>query len=151
MVKRLILGSALVLVIVASGAALAQEIDPRLKNLPPALQKAVAAETRGATVKSIAKEKENGKTVYEVETIVGGRTRDLIFGASGDVLVVEEQSSIDAIPAAARATIEKQAAGGRIKSVELLTKSGKTTYEAIVIKGGKTSEVIVNADGTASR
>jgi len=63
----------------------------------------------------------------EVETVVNGRTRDIVFSADGSVLVVEDQSSLDAIPKAARAAIEKQAEGP-ITSVEVVTKGKTVTY-----------------------
>jgi len=51
--------------------------------------------------------------------------------------------------AAAKAAIEKKAAGAKITKVETLTKGGKTTYEAAITKGKKTSEITVAADGSA--
>jgi hypothetical protein len=44
-----------------------------MKNLPPAVKATVEGESKGATVKGISSEKENGKTVYELETLVNGR------------------------------------------------------------------------------
>jgi uncharacterized membrane protein YkoI len=129
----------------------AQDASAKLKGLPPAVQKAVAIETRGATIKGVAKEVEAGNTVYEVETLVNGRTRDLLFASDGALLVVEEQASLDTIPAAARAAIEKRAAGGRITTVELVTRGSAVAYEAVVVKGGKKSEVTVNADGSPTK
>ena len=95
--------------------------------------------------------KENGKTVYEVETLVNGKTRDLLFAADGALLLVEEESSLEAIPAAAKAAIERLAAGGRITTIELVKKGAVTTYEAIVVKKGKKSEIVVDRDGTVTR
>lgn len=129
----------------------AQDASAKLKSLPPSVQKAVAAETRGATIKGVDKEVEDGKTVYEVETVVSGRTRDLMFAADGTVLSVEEQSSLDAISAAARAAVEKQAVGGRVSTVEVVTRGTAVSYEAVVVKGGKKTEVTVNADGTPAK
>ena len=151
MMNKMIAAIVIVYVGLTSGTATAQAMDPNLKGLPPALQKAIAAETHGATIKSVSKEKEHGKVIYEVETLVNGRTRDVNFDANGAVLVVEEQSSLEAIPPAARAAIEQRATGGRLKTVELVTKNGKTTYEAIIVKGGKNIEVVVNSDGSAAK
>jgi hypothetical protein len=53
--------------------------------------------------------------------------------------------------AGARATIEKFATGGRIKSVEVVTTGGKTSDEATVVKDGKTSDIVVAADGAVSK
>jgi uncharacterized membrane protein YkoI len=95
------------------------------------------------------KEVENGKTVFELETKVNGRGRDLMIEESGAVLSVEEEVTLDSIPEAARAAIEKQAAGGKITKVETLTIGKTVTYEAAVVRKGKTSEIAVAADGSA--
>ena len=46
-----------------------------LNGLPPAVKATVEAETRNAALKSVSREQENGKTVYELESVVDGRTR----------------------------------------------------------------------------
>jgi hypothetical protein len=56
--------------------------------------------------------------------------------------------AIDSIPAPAKAALEKLAAGGKIKGVESVTKGQTVTYEAIIVKGVKKSEVVVAADGS---
>lgn len=120
-----------------------------LKDLPAAVQKTVEAETKGAELKGLSKETEKGQTQYEVESVVNGKTRDFIVDAKGAVVEVEEEAAIASIPAAARAAIEKAAAGGKITRVETLTKGGVTTYEAAFTKGGRAHEVGVKADGSA--
>ncbi len=131
----------------------AQEGSSKLQVLPAAVRQAVEKETRGdgvrpsAVIKNVSKETENGKTVYEVETTVDGRTRDIVFAADGAVLVVEEQASLDSIPEAARRAIEKRAAGGRISTVELVKTGSTVTYEAIVVAGGKKTEVVSTPTG----
>jgi uncharacterized membrane protein YkoI len=116
-----------------------------MSKLPPAVRATVEAESKGATVKGISSEKENGKTVYELETIVNGRTRDLMIDATGRVYVVEEQLDVEAAPPAVRSAIE---AKGKILSLESVRKSGITTYEAQVqTKAGKKLAVDVDASG----
>ena len=46
-----------------------------MKSLPPAVRATVERETVSATLKGLSKEVEKGKTQYEVETMVNGRTR----------------------------------------------------------------------------
>jgi uncharacterized membrane protein YkoI len=55
---------------------------------------------------------------------------------------------MSSIPAAARAAIEKKAAGAKIKLVETVTEGGTVRYEAAIEKAGKTTEYTVNADGS---
>jgi uncharacterized membrane protein YkoI len=114
------------------------------KDLPPAVQKAVQEETKGATIKGYAKEVENGKTMYEVETTVNGHSRDLVFDAAGTLVAAEEAIGLDAVPAAVKSALE---ARGKVLAVETVTKGKTVTYEAQIEKNGKKSEVVVDASG----
>jgi uncharacterized membrane protein YkoI len=99
----------------------------------------------------VSREVEKGKTMYEVETKVNGKTRDLVFDAAGKVVSVEEEVDINTIPAGAKAAIEKKAAGGKINRVETATEGSKVYYEAAIEKSGKSSEFAVNADGSVHK
>lgn len=129
----------------------AGETSVKMKDLPPAVQKAVQEQTKGAQIKGISKEVEKGTSMYEVETVAAGKSRDLLIDASGVVVSVEEPIALDAIPKAARAALEKLAVGGKIKGVESVTKGQTITYEAVIAKGLKKSEVTVAADGTVQK
>jgi hypothetical protein len=131
--------------------ALAAETPVKMKDLPPAVQNAVREQTKGAQIKGLSKEVEKGQTMYEVETTLNGKSRDLLFDAKGALVSVEEPVSIDAIPAAAKAALVKLAAGGTIKSVESVTRDQTVTYEAVIAKGLKKSEVVVGADGSVQK
>jgi hypothetical protein len=63
--------------------------------------------------------------------------------------LVEEETTLEAVPAAAKAAIEKKTAGGKITHVENVIQGGVTTYEAAYTKGGRKLEVAVRADGSA--
>lgn len=131
----------------AAGIAAAAEKPVKMAELPPAVRQAVERETKGATIRGLTKETEDGKTYYEAETMVNGRHRDLLFTESGSVAEIEEQTSLQSIPAAARQAIEQQASGGKVLMVEKVTKDNTTSYEAQVQKAGKTSEVKVSPEG----
>jgi uncharacterized membrane protein YkoI len=116
-----------------------------LSKLPPAVRATVESESKGATVKGLSSEKAHGKMVYELETLVNGRTRDLMIDSAGKVYVVEEQLDVDKAPAPVKAALE---AKGKIVVLESVMKDGKTTYEGQVqTKGGKKIAVEVDADG----
>src|SRR5207302_5672129 len=75
--------SAASMAIIVSAAVVHLGADQKIqmKDLPPAVQKAIQDQTAGAQVKGLSKEVEGGKTFYEAETVVNGRTRDLLFDA----------------------------------------------------------------------
>ena len=86
-VRRLWLTTA-VLAIGMSAWLAAQKVQ--MKDLPAAVQKGVQDNLKGATLKSLSKEKERGKTTYEVESTLNGKTYELgpgsvIFQASNEM------------------------------------------------------------------
>jgi uncharacterized membrane protein YkoI len=142
------------LMAIASLASLATAADKKLQmtDLPPAVQKTVYDQLKGAEVKSIAKETGNGKVQYEVETMLNGKHRDFEVDTKGALLAVEEETALDSVPAAAKAAIEKKVAGGKLGMVEIVTKDGNTFYEAAYAsKTGKKHEVLVKPDGTETK
>ena len=143
------------LLVLCLGVSYAQEKKEKslaLKDLPPAVQKTIQAELKGGEIKSIGKEKEGGVTQYEVETVVSGKHRDFEVDTTGKLLVVEEETSIDSIPAAAKAAILKKVGDGKLGMVENFMRGGETMYEAAyTTKAGKKHEVLVKADGTETK
>jgi hypothetical protein len=115
------------------------------KDLPIAVQHTVQSEeAAGAKIIGLATEVEGGRTMYEIETTVRGHTRDLLVAEDGQIVETEEETSIDAVPAAVKSALE---ARGKVGKVETVTKGKTVTYEAVVEKNGKKSEVAVNAVG----
>jgi uncharacterized membrane protein YkoI len=59
----------------------------------------------------------------------------------------EEEVSLEDLPPAVRAAIEKHAAGGQIKEIEKEIKKEGLVYEAEVLKDGKEFDILVSATG----
>ncbi len=128
--------------------AVAQEKKIERSALPPAVEKAVQTETKGATIKGFAEEREHGKTFYEVETVVDGRTRDILFAPDGSIAEVEEEVAFESLPASVQAGLKKKASGVSIEKVESLTKKGKlVAYEGHIKRNGKSAEIQVGPEG----
>ena len=134
-----------------AGAAIAAEKKVKMQDLPAPVLKTVQEQTKNAELKGLSKEVEDGKTMYEVETIANGKSRDMLVDPTGAIVEVEEQASLDSIPAPAKAAIEKAAKNGKVLKVETVTKGSAVSYEAVVSKNGKKSEVAVEADGTIKK
>jgi uncharacterized membrane protein YkoI len=131
-------------------AVLASSQEKKIKrsDLPPAVEKTVAAQSAGATVKGISKENEKGQTYYEAEMIVNGHTKDIQIDTSGAIVEVEEQVAMDALPAEVKAGLQARAGDGKLVKVETITKKDKlVAYEAQVTKGAKKLEVQVGPNG----
>ena len=135
-------------VLLFAGLAVAQEKKVKRSDLPAAVEKTVAAQSAGATVKGFSKEIEKGQTYYEAEMIVNGHTKDILIDTNGAIVEVEEEVAMNALPAEVKAGLQARAGEGKLVKVESLTKQDKlVAYEAQVTKGGKKSEVQVGPDG----
>jgi uncharacterized membrane protein YkoI len=126
----------------------AQEKKIKRSDLPPAVEKTVAEISKGATIKGLSAETENGKRTYEVEMVVKGHTKDVEVDPSGAIVEVEEEIALDSLPADVKAGLATKAAGGKILKVESLKKNGSlVAYEAKVMTAGKKSEIQVGPNG----
>ena len=52
------------------------------------------------------------------------------------------------LPAAVRATLERESAGGKVTEIERETKDGKTVYSADMVVNGVAWDITVAEDGT---
>ncbi len=131
-----------------AGTASAQEKKIKRSDLPPGVEKTVAAQSTGATIKGFSTEKENGQTLYEAEMTVNGHSKDISMTADGSIVEIEEQVALDSLSPEVKAGLQAKAGKGKILKVESLTKKGKlVAYEAKVDTNGKKSEVQVGPDG----
>jgi hypothetical protein len=131
---------------------LAQGEEKKIQRsaLPPAVEKTVVEQSKGATIRGFSQEKENGQTYYEAELMVKGHTKDVLVDVNGAVVEVEEQVSIESLPAAVRQGLQDKAGKGKLGKIETLTKKNKlVAYEAKVVTNGRTSELQVGTDGKA--
>jgi hypothetical protein len=136
--------------LVTSSMAVAQEKKIKRSDLPPAVEKTVAAESKGATIRGFAQETEDGQLRYEAELMVNGHSKDVAMDATGAIVEVEEQVAIDSLPAPVKDGLQAKAGKGKLTKVESIVKHGKlVAYEAQVITDGKRSEVQVGPDGKA--
>jgi uncharacterized membrane protein YkoI len=143
-----VVGVAVVAGLLLSVPAWTQEKKIRRSDLPPAVEKTVAAQSRGTTIRGFSREKENGQTFYEAELLVNGHSKDVLMDADGDIVEVEEQVALDSLSPAVRSGLQAKAGKGKLVKVECLTKKGKlVAYEAKVVDDGKRSEVQVGPDG----
>jgi hypothetical protein len=147
MKTRLLVGIAAGAMLFA-GVASAEEKKIKRSELPPAVEKTVAAQQAGATIRGFSVEKENGQTFYEAEMTVGGHSKDVLMAADGTIVEIEEQVMLDALQPEVKAGLQAKAGAGKIGKIESITKKGKlVAYEAHIEANGKKSEVQVGPNG----
>ncbi len=120
----------------------------KMKDLPTPVQETVQEQSKGATVRGISKEVEQGKTFYELETTVGSHSRDLLIDPSGKVVELEEEVDVASLPASVQAEVKKSLGSGKLLKFESVTKQGAAAgYEALVETSGRKSEIPMGLDG----
>lgn len=159
MTPRLLAG-AVALLLVPSSAALAQTPPPAKApgrqvlappasakvKLPPAIDQAFKTAYPNATIKNVSKETEAGKPVYEVESVDGGRRRDLIYRPDGTVVSFEEELADADVPAAVSQAIKARYPKATVTFRERLVTGATVQYE-IQLKGAGPGEVTLTPDG----
>src|SRR5258706_9535530 len=89
--------------LVLTGTAAAQERSVKRSELPPAVEKAVAGLSQGATIKGFTQEVEAGQRYFEMEMTVNGHGKDVLLDPTGAVVLVEEEVEWSTLPAAVQA------------------------------------------------
>ena len=129
-----------------SGADTEKKI--KMKDLPPAVQAAVKDLTRdNAVLAGLAKEVENGKTMYEAELKVNGHTKDVTIDETGKIVTTEEEVSLASLPTPAREAMQKAVGKRKLARLEAVTKDGTTYYEGLIKSGFKKTEVKIDPAG----
>lgn len=144
--------SALLLAGLCTTAAMAAEHSIPCKTLPTAVQTKSKDVVATATVHHCVKDVSGGKTTYELETMLDGRSKDITFDGTGNVLEVEQQVEASELPAPVASAFQKAAEGGSMGKIESLTRADKVvSYEGVVTHHGKRSELAFRPDGSSMK
>src|SRR6266404_7132802 len=128
-------------------SARAQEVKISEKDVPPAVITAFKSAYPQATIRGYAREKENGKVFYEVESKEGNTTRDILYNRDGSVQEVEKSIPATDLPAAAQATIHSRYPKAVITLAEKVTIGDKIGYEVSAKQGKRRISLEFNAAG----
>jgi hypothetical protein len=149
--KNLWLASTLLapIVLFTNPAHASERVVP-CSTLPSAVQQKGNSLLDGATIHACQKDVTKGVITYEMELIKDGRSRDITFDPSGNIVESEDQIDLDALPAPVKAAILKAAAGTHPGKIESLTRNGQIiSYETTVVKAGKHKEIAFHPDGSS--
>lgn len=119
----------------------------KAKDLPGAITAAFQKAYPNAKIKGTSKEVENGKTMYEVESVDGKINRDLLYNADGTCAEIEETIPVKALPGGVADALKKGFPKGKVMKAEKLTKGETVQYELVVQSGKEKHEVVFDAKG----
>ena len=126
-------------------SALATEEKLTLDKVPAKVVAAEKAKWPKAQIVGIAREEDNGKTIFEFELKEGSRKWDASFGADGALLLVEETIAEKDVPAAVKKALDAKHPKATVTLVEKVTEgdgpSAKIFYEYQIKTADKAFEV----------
>ena len=157
-VACLVFGLALSAGLSATAARSEEDDEQKIKvaDLPKGGLEAVKKMFPDAKVVGATKEKDHGKTMYEVELKNNGKTIDVMIDKDGKVATIEKEISGKDLPAAASKAITAKYGDSKWKKVEEVTqvKDGKQEvdfYELLIGQPKeKDIEIKVTPDGEIS-
>lgn len=117
------------------------------KQLPSAVKTAFNKSFPAAKIVGASSEVENGKTLFEVESVDGKINRDLLYKEDGTCVEIEETIPLSALPTEVSAALKKEAGKSRIQKAEKLTKGETIQYEFVVGSGKQQREVVIDQAG----
>lgn len=152
MKNNTVLRAATVVLAICLGSVLAsaQEAKIREKDVPAAVLNAFKSAYPNATVRGYAKEKENGKLYYEIESTDGTTKRDLLYHPDGTVAEIEETIADTDLPSAAQDLIHTQYPKAVVLRAEKVTKGDKIEYEVSARQGKRRIGLAFDAEGKGS-
>jgi len=136
-----------IVLLLSSLSAMAQESKVSEKDVPQAVIAAFKASYPNATVKGYAKEKENGKLFYEIESKDGATMRDVLYNPDGTVAEVEETVAATDLPAAAQQLIQSKYPKAVVTKAEKTTQGDKVEYEVSARQGKQRISLAFDANG----
>jgi uncharacterized membrane protein YkoI len=131
----------------------ADEEKVALDKLPKTVLDAVKARFPKAELVGASKEKEDGKTVYEVTIKDQGANIDVTLTPEGAITLIEKEIAAKDLPKAVTKTLEEKYPKAKYKTIEEVTKvenkSEKLAYYEVLLVTAqkKTLEVQVDASG----
>jgi len=125
----------------------AQEKKLTPKQLPAAVQAAFHKAYPAAKIKGASSEVENGKTIYEVESVDGKINRDLLYSEDGSVVEIEETIALKSLPDEVSKALKSETGKGKVEKAEKLTKGQTIQYEFVIVSGKEKREVVIDPSG----
>jgi uncharacterized membrane protein YkoI len=129
-------------------AARADEEKVPLDKVPKAVLDAVKAKFEGAKLLGAAKEKEDGKTIYEITLEHKGFKIDASFTEEGKVVSIEKTIPAKDLPKAVSEALEAKYPKSTIKLAEEVTEDEKVKFEVVIVTAeNKKLEVVLDREG----
>jgi len=147
------ISKAILACVAASAMALGFDGDTfaaKFESLPKVVKETAKAHMGNAFPMSIGSAQSEQGWNYQINTKLDGKYHNLVIDESGKLVAVKDETDYASVPAAAKATIEKQGANLKIMKVEKVTEGDQVSYGAVIKNEalGTLVQVSVGPDGT---
>jgi hypothetical protein len=117
------------------GNLIGKQVD--LESIPETVQKTIAAHVKSGTVEKINRILEDGQTLYEVDFLREGRSRDMAITPQGKL--ERSQVFMSEVPGPAQKTIREKLGAGRVLRIDhsFVTRGGVNPFEVLAVQGKK--------------
>ena len=138
----------------AVGSHAADEKVP-LDKVPAKISAAINGRFPGAELKSVEKENEDGKIMWDVELTQKGRKYEMDIKDDGTIIEIEKGVAEKDFPAACAAAVKKNYPTATIKDIMEVnkvegTKETPIHYEVTLEQDKKEQEIVVSLDGKSA-
>ncbi len=122
----------------------------KFNALPKSVQETAKKHMENAFPVSIAAAKGAQGWDYQINTRVDGKYHDLVIDEKGQLVAIKDETELAALPAAAKAAIEKQTSSAKLVTLEKVTEGPRVSYGAVIRDAaqGTITQIRVDADGT---
>jgi uncharacterized membrane protein YkoI len=134
-------------ILLGLSVARAQEEKIALDKLPKEVLDAVKAKYPGAELLGAEREKEKGKTVYEVALKHKGHRIEVTLTPEGKIIEIEKEVAVKDFPKAVQEALAAKYAKAKVKKAEEVTKGEKVVYEVLIDNDGALLEVVFDPSG----
>lgn len=150
---RVVLTAAILLIIAGMPDTLNAQGEKKIKpkELPVTVQSAFNKSYPNAKIRGVAKEVENGKTYYEIESIDGKIKRDLLYTPEGEAYEIEETIAASDLPQNVKDALRSQFKEYTITRAEKTTRGTALQYDVVLKSAEKGYEVSVDPTGKIVR
>jgi hypothetical protein len=122
--KRIVLAGLVLTVLLPASAT---DKPMKVSDMPAVVQDTIRQQTKSASIRRTLTEIENRETFYECESLQNGRTRDFLVDKTGAVVEVEDQASLEEVPAPVKMVVQRAASGVKLTKLERV-KEGQCNY-----------------------
>lgn len=117
------------------------------KDLPHEVLSAFEKTYPKASIKGLSREEEGGRVFYEIESLDGKTSRDILYAADGKAAEIEEAVAVRQLPAAVKAAASKEYPKGKIVKAEKVIRESVVEYEIHISVGKAKHEMVVEPAG----